>query len=63
MNSTQSRAPSSIPVNVLFSDRFLDLVLDELTERAGHARHTNAFGFARWDLKAAVRSAIEVVYR
>lgn len=45
----------------LHSDRFLDLVLDELTERAGHDRNTDALALARWDLKAAIDSALEHV--
>lgn len=43
---------------ILRSDRFLDFVLDELTEAAGLRRGTDALGLARWDLKAALEHGV-----
>ncbi len=41
-------------VTINLDDRTMDRILDELTERAGHPRHSDALGLARWDLKAAL---------
>jgi hypothetical protein len=48
---------ADLPKTVVVSldDRTMDLILDELTVRAGHPPHTDALGLARWDLKAALR--------
>lgn len=43
----------------LASDGFLDAVLDDLTERAGLPRGTDALNVARWDLKAALAKALD----
>lgn len=49
----------TVPLTLLFSDRVLDRTLDELTDAAGHERNTDALGLARWDLKAALRTALD----
>lgn len=57
-NSTVDSAPG-VPFGVLYSDRVMDRALDDLTERAGLERGTDALGLARWDLKAALKRALE----
>jgi hypothetical protein len=49
-----------VPIADLLSDRVLDQVLDELTERAGLERGTDALNLARWDLKGALVDALDI---
>lgn len=41
-------------VRISLDDRTMGRILDDLTERSGRQRGTDALGLARWDLKAVL---------
>lgn len=52
------QAPPPTVREILERPRFLDFVLDELTEAKGLQRGTDALGLARWDLSAAIKKGL-----
>lgn len=52
---TLPSSQSSETVVIKLDDRTMDRIIDDLSERAGLGRGTDALGLARWDLKAVLQ--------